>query len=261
MRQLFDTGQSLFRQGDPSDFAVLILSGSADVLREVGDDAIVLGQVHAGEFVGEMGVLEGQPRSATVRAASPVEAELIERQAFLDRVSGDPDAGPQAARPDERTAARRRCHPCRPLRRQGQRRGRRTGSWSRRPPARGGALGRAGGRHRDGPLVDGRGSGPIVHLPFTVGRQPGGRELPSAIAPDLAIREPAPHRLSRAHFSLIVRDGEVLVRDLNSWLGTIVNDRPLGRSFPRDSAPLHKGENTLIAGGKGSPFVFTLTLP
>ena len=91
MRQLFDTGQSLFRQGDPSDFAVLILSGSADVLREVGDDAIVLGQVHAGEFVGEMGVLEGQPRSATVRAASPVEGELIERQAFLDRVSGDPE--------------------------------------------------------------------------------------------------------------------------------------------------------------------------
>ena len=84
---------------------------------------------------------------------------------------------------------------------------------------------------------------------------------PSAIAPDLAIREPAPHRLSRAHFSLIVRDGEVVVRDLNSSLGTIVNDRPLGRSFPRDSAPLHKGENTLIAGGKGSPFVFTLTLP
>ena len=34
-----------------------------------------------------MGVLEGRARSATVRAAEAVEAELIERQAFLERVS------------------------------------------------------------------------------------------------------------------------------------------------------------------------------
>ena len=261
MRQLFDTGQSLFRQGDPSDFAVLILSGSADVLREAGDDAIVLGQVHAGEFVGEMGVLEGQPRSATVRAASPVEAELIERQAFLDRVSSDPDlarkllvrmsarlrdvdailADLYAAQGSEETTHRQLVEVPPPLE---------AAPWAVLAPATATARSLMGAD----PV-------PIVHLPFTVGRHPGGRELPSAIAPDLAIREPAPHRLSRAHFSLIVRDGEVLVRDLNSWLGTIVNDRPLGRSFPRDSAPLHKGENTLVAGGKGSPFVFTLTLP
>ena len=86
MLRHFETGDTLFRQGDPSDFAVLIVAGSADVLRHAGDDAIVLGQIHAGEFVGEMGVLDGQPRSATVRAASAVDAELIERQAFLDRV-------------------------------------------------------------------------------------------------------------------------------------------------------------------------------
>src|SRR5919106_4695940 len=91
MRRRFEADEILFRQGDPSDFALLILSGSVDVLREVGNDAIVLGMVRAGEFVGEMGVLEGRPRSATVRAASPVEAELIERQAFLDRVSDEPE--------------------------------------------------------------------------------------------------------------------------------------------------------------------------
>ena len=91
MRRRFEAGEALFRQGDPSDVAIQILSGSVDVLREVGDDAIVLGTVRAGEFVGEMGVLEGRTRSATVRAAGPVEAELIERQAFLDRVSDEPE--------------------------------------------------------------------------------------------------------------------------------------------------------------------------
>lgn len=89
MLKRFEPDEILFRQGDPSDFAILILSGSADVLRDTGDDAIVLGAVQAGEFVGEMGVLEGRPRSATVRAASSVEAELIERQVFLDRVSSE----------------------------------------------------------------------------------------------------------------------------------------------------------------------------
>ena len=261
MRQLFDTGDSLFRQGDPSDFAVLILSGSADVLRDAGEDAIVLGQVHAGEFVGEMGVLEGQPRSATVRAASPVEAELIERQAFLDRVSGDPELARKllvrmSARLRDVDAILTSVYAAKGSEEAGH-----TDLIVAPPLPEAAPWGMLAAATEKARSLIGAAPLPIVKLPFTVGRQPGGHELPSAIAPDLAIREPAPHRLSRAHFSLIVRDGEVVVRDLNSSLGTVVNDRPLGRSFPRDSAPLHKGENTLIAGGKGSPFVFTLTLP
>ncbi len=82
----------------------------------------------------------------------------------------------------------------------------------------------------------------IPHLPFTVGRAPDERDPVSTTTPDLAIPEPEPYRLSRAHFSFIAQGGEVLVRDLHSALGTIVNDQPLGRDFPVDSAPLHKGE-------------------
>ena len=101
---------------------------------------------------------------------------------------------------------------------------------------------------------------PIPHLPFTVGRQHDEREPPSVITADLAIAEDEPHRLSRAHFSLI-RDGRaILVRDLNSTLGTIVNGQPLGHAFPVDSAPLRQGENKLVAGGAESPFVFVVTL-
>jgi CRP-like cAMP-binding protein len=261
MLQRFDPGESLFRQGDPSDFAVLIRSGSADVLRDAGDDAIVLGQVHAGEFVGEMGVLEGQPRSATVRAASRVEAELIERQAFLDRVSADPELARKllvrmSARLRDADAILAGLYAAK-------------GSQE----AAHGDLVEVPARLEASPWVTltattavaqslmGADPLPVVQLPFTVGRERSGHEASAVIEPDLAFRESAPHRLSRAHFSLIVRDGEVLVRDLNSWLGTIVNDRPLGRNFPVNSAPLHQGENTLIAGGKGSPFVFTVTVP
>ena len=106
------------------------------------------------------------------------------------------------------------------------------------------------------------GPGPIriPHLPFTIGRAASEHETASVIPVDLAIPEPAPYRLSRAHFSFVAHEGEVLVRDLNSMLGTIVNDRPLGRDFPVQSAPLDHGENTLVAGGRGSPFTFNVTL-
>jgi hypothetical protein len=261
MLKRFDPDEILFRQGDPSDFAILIRSGSADVLRDAGDDAIVLGAVQAGEFVGEMGVLDGRPRSATVRAASSVEAELIERQVFLDRVSSEPElARKLLVRMSERLRDV-------------------DDSLARLYTAMD-SEGAGGSRDlvEAPPLVEALpsitlaattygakffvGADPIriSHLPFTVGRQSGEHQTSAAITPDIAIPEQAPYRLSRAHFSLIARSGQVLVCDLNSTLGTIVNGRPLGRDFPVDSAPLHEGENTLIAGGKGSPFAFVVTL-
>jgi CRP/FNR family transcriptional regulator, cyclic AMP receptor protein len=260
MRKRFAPGEILFRQGDPSDFAILILSGSADVLRHVGDDAIVLGTVHAGEFVGEMGVLEGRARSATVRAASALQAELIERQAFLDRVSDEPELARKLL---VRMSAR--LHDVEDtltsLYAQGREDAGARGILVATPqPARGTpSIMLAATTERARSFI-GAELIPVTRLPFTVGRKPGEDEAPAVIAPDLAIPEPPPYRLSRAHFSLIARNGDVAVRDLASTLGTLVNDRPIGRDFPVDSAPLHPGENTIVAGGTGSPFAFVVTV-
>jgi hypothetical protein len=259
MLKRFDPDAILFRQGDPSDEVILILSGSAEVLRESGDDAIVLGTVRVGEFVGEMGVLEGRARSATVRAAEPVEAELIERQAFLERVSAEPELAHKlllrmSARlrdvEDMLTqlyASHETVDDSRALVEAG-------------PPVEAApSLALSGSTYAVQFLI-GPKPIPIPRLPFAVGRQPGRHEPPSVIAPDLAIAEDEPHRLSRAHFSLIRDRDAILVRDLGSTLGTIVNGRPLGHAFPVDSEPLHKGENSVIAGGDGSPFAFVVTL-
>jgi hypothetical protein len=259
MRKRFDRDAVLFRQGDPSDEVILILSGSAEVLRESGDDAIVLGTVRAGEFVGEMGVLEGRVRSATVRAAESVEAEMIERQAFLGRVSAEPELARKLL---VRMSARLRdvedmltqlyaSHEAAPA---GQELVVAAPSVAAPP-----ALTLTGSTYAAKFFI-----GPepirIPRLPFTVGRQHDQHEPSSVITPDLAIAEDAPHRLSRAHFMLIRDDDDILVRDLSSTLGTIVNGQPLGRDFPVDSAPLRKGENSLVAGGDGSPFAFVVTL-
>ena len=256
MRRRFEAGETLFRQGDPSDFALLIVSGSVDVLREVGDDAVVLGTVREGEFVGEMGVLEGRRRSATVRAAAPVEVELIERQAFLERVSDDPELARKLLvrmsarlRNVDDTLAGLYAHESEEAR----------GDLVPAPARAATSIMLGAGTDRARFFV-GADLMPITKLPFTVGRKPSDDEAPAIIAPDLAIPEPPPYRLSRAHFSVIAQGGQIVVRDLGSTLGTIVNDQPLGRDFPVESAPLHTGENTIVAGGRGSPFVFAVTV-
>ncbi|WP_261554070.1 Crp/Fnr family transcriptional regulator [Frankia tisae] len=85
----FETGRALLHQGDPSTRVYALLTGTAKVTvtTEGGDDAFIALRV-AGDVVGEMAMLSGSPRSATVTVISPVVARVIEAVAFrefLDR--------------------------------------------------------------------------------------------------------------------------------------------------------------------------------
>ena len=61
-------GQMLMKQGDYSTELIAIQEGSADVLR----DGEKLASLKAGDLIGEMGLLERQPRNADVIATSPM---------------------------------------------------------------------------------------------------------------------------------------------------------------------------------------------
>ena len=80
-RVSYQPGQSIVERGDPGDAMYVVVSGAAEV--DVG------GRYHRlerGDFFGEMAVLAGKPREATVKAVEPVEALGIpadEFQAFL----------------------------------------------------------------------------------------------------------------------------------------------------------------------------------
>jgi CRP-like cAMP-binding protein len=252
----FQPGDILFRQGDPSDHVVLVRSGHAEVLREVGDDCILLGTAKEGEFLGEMGVLEERPRSATVRAASELEVELISRRGFLERVSGDAQLAHRllvrmsarlrdvedmlAALHTVSAEARARAEAATP------------------PPAV--PTIRLEATTYAAMLYVGSEPIRITGLPYVVGRQSDIGEPDAANKPDLEIPDPKPYRLSRRHFSILAEDGAVQVRDLNSEFGTIVNEIPLGHDFAQDRLPLLQGENAVIAGGRDSPYAFAVTL-
>ena len=73
--RLFPAGSILMRQGETAEVMYVILSGKVRVERHHPDlvDPVVLADLGPGEVVGEMGLLDGQPRSATVTALEDTE--------------------------------------------------------------------------------------------------------------------------------------------------------------------------------------------
>tara|TARA_A100001037_G_scaffold7641_1_gene7589 strand:- start:479 stop:691 length:213 start_codon:yes stop_codon:yes gene_type:complete len=64
----FRQGGTVYREGDASDYAYIIASGSVAVSRAAGDGAVPLAHLHAGQIFGEVGVIRDKPRSARTRS-------------------------------------------------------------------------------------------------------------------------------------------------------------------------------------------------
>jgi len=76
-RRSFAAREAIVTKSGVGGGLFVILSGSAEV--EAGGKSHTLGP---GEFFGEMALLSGKPRSATVTAAEPVEAMVLEAMYF-----------------------------------------------------------------------------------------------------------------------------------------------------------------------------------
>lgn len=84
-------GSELFRQDARSRTLFLVLTGRLIVVRRVGDADEVVGYVRAGEPVGEMSLLSGEPHSASVYALRDTEILALGRDEVLDLIERDPD--------------------------------------------------------------------------------------------------------------------------------------------------------------------------
>lgn len=82
-------GDVLFEAGSPADCLYLLRSGSLGAF-DSGEGERLLGQVMAGETVGEVGVLTGRTRNATVRALRDSELARLGRDDFDELARRDP---------------------------------------------------------------------------------------------------------------------------------------------------------------------------
>ena len=82
----FDESEMVIQAGEPGDAFYLILSGRAKVLGKPRT-------LRTGDYFGEMALLDGEPRSTTVLAASELQAMKLPRRPFLKLLEQEPRIG------------------------------------------------------------------------------------------------------------------------------------------------------------------------
>jgi CRP-like cAMP-binding protein len=82
----FEAGSSIIRVGEPGDAFYVILDGAAQARPRSGRPV----KLGAGDFFGEMALLDGAPRSATVEAVTEVLTMRVGRPAFAKLIKQEP---------------------------------------------------------------------------------------------------------------------------------------------------------------------------
>lgn len=92
-RRAFQRNEVLFRDGDDGDSLLILTEGLLDVTVRDRDGASEhrVGRVLPGEFVGEMSLLTGEPRSATVTTVTPSVAYEVRGDVVRDLLHSRPE--------------------------------------------------------------------------------------------------------------------------------------------------------------------------
>ena len=81
--QTYNDGESIVNQGDLADKFYVITKGHVKVVNLMDDGKeILIGYLHAGDYFGEVGLLQSHPRTATIRASDPNGVHVI----AIDRI-------------------------------------------------------------------------------------------------------------------------------------------------------------------------------
>ena len=87
----FKPNEIIFNEGDAGDSLHLIRSGSVTVSKVIGDKTTTLAYLPAGNYFGEMALLNDAPRSATVKTAVATETIVLQGKEFRRLLSKNPE--------------------------------------------------------------------------------------------------------------------------------------------------------------------------
>ena len=89
-----DSGCVVLNEGDKSNCLCIIIKGKINIFKGLpNDEQLKIADVTAGESIGEMGVIDGEPFSASAIASENSIVLLITREDFEDIVSQHRDLG------------------------------------------------------------------------------------------------------------------------------------------------------------------------
>lgn len=87
----FEPQQFICRQGDPGNSLFLIQNGLVNVLIDGTEGPFLVNRLRRGEVAGEMSLITGEPRSASLLAVMPTDVLELEREEFARIVSEHPE--------------------------------------------------------------------------------------------------------------------------------------------------------------------------
>ena len=92
LRRNFGKGEIIFHEGSVSDCAYVIAMGSIEIYTTTPQGEKVLGTLGANEIFGEMGLIDGLPRSASARTCETSVVFILTYQTFEKLVHKKPKA-------------------------------------------------------------------------------------------------------------------------------------------------------------------------
>ena len=81
----FEDGETVTREGEPGKTFYIVTEGRL----QVSQHGTLVRELGPGDFLGEISLVDGRPRTATVTAIGPVQALVMRRADFLEMVEWD----------------------------------------------------------------------------------------------------------------------------------------------------------------------------
>lgn len=87
-------GAAIIGEGEPGDYMVLVLSGAVEVIkRDSHGLPLQVATAGPGKTLGEMSLIDGEPRFASCVAIDDVEFAVLDRDALSALIAEDPQVG------------------------------------------------------------------------------------------------------------------------------------------------------------------------
>ncbi len=90
-RQRFSPGAFIIRQGDSAHTAYMVISGTAQVIKEFKTLSVLLNEFNEGDFFGGLALLTDFKRPFSVRALTDVCCLSVDRETFMRIFSQSPE--------------------------------------------------------------------------------------------------------------------------------------------------------------------------
>ncbi|MCX7164084.1 MAG: cyclic nucleotide-binding domain-containing protein [Betaproteobacteria bacterium] len=87
-------GTEIIREGDEGDFMMLVLDGSIEIVKkDVRGLPQIMGTAGPGKTLGEMSLIDGEPRFASCIALDKVEVAVLDRESLSRIIADEPRIG------------------------------------------------------------------------------------------------------------------------------------------------------------------------